>query len=153
MLEYVHDETALPLRKQGRIEEAKAHQSKAVEIERGLGEPQPFTHMESGDLLLSRRDRNGAREQYETALALAEKAVAARPEPMQLRRELADCYERLGGFHGTAREWKQARDWYAKSLDLWNNWTHWGVSSVYDQRRRSQAARAVARYGRLLSIN
>jgi tetratricopeptide (TPR) repeat protein len=148
-----HAEIALPLRKLGRVEEAKAHLTKAVEIERGLGEPQPFTHMEWGDLLLAQRDRNGAREQYETALALAEKAVAARPEPMQLRRELADCYERLGEFHASGRDWKQARDSYAKSLDIWNNWTKWGVSSSYDQRRRKEAERAVARYGRLLSKN
>jgi tetratricopeptide (TPR) repeat protein len=148
-----HAEIALPLRKLGRVEEAKAHLTKAVEIERGLGEPQPFTHMEWGDLLLAQRDRNGAREQYETALALAEKAVAARPEPMQLRRELADCYERLAQFQAGAREWKQGRDWYAKSLNVWDNWTQWGVSSVYDQRRRDEAVRAVARYGRLLSEN
>jgi tetratricopeptide (TPR) repeat protein len=148
-----HAEIALPLRKLARIEDARLHLNKAVEIERAVGEPQAFTHMEWGDLLLARLDRNGAREQFETALALAEKAVAARPEPMQLRRELADCYERLGEFHAGAREWKQARNWYAKSLDLWNNWTQWGVSSVYDQRRRKEALLAVTRYGRLLSIN
>jgi tetratricopeptide (TPR) repeat protein len=152
-LAHVHAEMALPLRTLHRFDEATLHLSKAVEIERGLGEPQPFTHLEWGDLLLAKRDRIGARQHYETALRLAEKAIVAQPEPMQLRRELADCYERLGEFHHSAHEWTQAREWYAKSLDIWTNWTKWGVSSIYDQARRKQAAQLVARYRKLHGVS
>jgi tetratricopeptide (TPR) repeat protein len=152
-LAHVHAEMALPLRTLHRFDEATLHLSKAVEIERGLGEPQPFTHLEWGDLLLAKRDRIGARQHYETALRLAEKAIVAKPEPMELRRELADCYERLGAFHHSAREWTRAREWYAKSLEIWTNWTKWGVSSIYDQARRKQAAQLVARYRKLHGVS
>jgi serine/threonine protein kinase len=144
-LAQTHAELALPLRKLGRLEEAKAHLARAVEIERGLGELRSFTAGEQGDLALATGDRDGALGHYQNALALAEKAVEARPEDMQLRRELADCHERLAEFHARAREWRQAREWYGKSLGVWKEWTRWGVSSVYNQRREKQAAAALAR--------
>jgi tetratricopeptide (TPR) repeat protein len=145
-LAQAHAELALPLRKLGRLEEAKTHLARAVEIERALGDLRSFTAGEQGALALGAGDRAGALAHYQNALALAEKAVAARPEDMQLRRELADCHERLAEFHARAREWQQAREWYAKSLAVWKEWTRWGVSSVYDQRREKQAAALLARF-------
>jgi serine/threonine protein kinase len=140
-----HAELALPLRKLGRPHEAKMHLARADEIERALGQPQSFTAGEQGDLALASGDRAGALVHYKIALDRAEKAVAARPEDMQLWRELADCHERLGEFHARAGEWRQARDWYAQSFSVWKDWTRWGVSSVYNLRREKQAAASLAR--------
>jgi tetratricopeptide (TPR) repeat protein len=137
-----------PLRKLGRREEAFAELRRSLELR-----PSVPAHNAMGDLWLEASDWPRAREEYQRALEIAEKEVEAKPHMMELRRDLADCYERLGSYYAGPGDWRQARDWYAKSVGLWSTWKNWGVSSSYDQRRRNQAARAVARYDRLLSIN
>jgi eukaryotic-like serine/threonine-protein kinase len=137
-----------PLLKLGRRDEAfdEVRQSLAmVESTRA--------HNALGDLLLDAGDRTRALDEYRRALEMVEKEVAAKPFMMPLRRDLADCYERLGAYHAAARQWSEARDWYRKSLTVWQEWTKWGVSSVYDQRRAREAEQAVAKYGRLLPAN
>ena len=139
-----HSEMALPLRKLGRLGEAREHLDEALSIEDSIPAPKAFTRNELGDLLLESGEREQALHHYRAALTLAEQAVVKRPQDMQCRRELADCYERLGNFHARAGNGPEALAWYRKSVDLWNNWTRWGVSSVYNERRAVKAAQLVA---------
>jgi tetratricopeptide (TPR) repeat protein len=104
-----------------------------------------------GDLSLDTGDRTRALDEYRRALEIAEKEVSAKPFMIPLRRDLADCYERLGAYHAGAQQWSEAREWYRKSLTVWQEWTKWGVSSVYDQRRASEAEQAVEKYDRFSS--
>ena len=41
--------------------------------------------------------------------------------------------------------WRQARDWYQKSLDIWTMWPGSAPAAKMDQSRRERAARSVAR--------
>jgi tetratricopeptide (TPR) repeat protein len=139
---------SLPLRKLGRREEA------FTEVRQSLAMRQTAPAQNAlGDLLLDAGDGTRALDEYRRALEIAEKEVAAKPFMMPLRRELADCYERVGSSHAASRQWSEARDWYRKSVTVWQEWTEWGVSSVYDQRRAREAEQAIAKYGRLLSTN
>jgi tetratricopeptide (TPR) repeat protein len=119
---------------------------KALELERTRSEMTSFTRNEMGDLLLEMGNRTGALKEYRQALAIAERAVDEMPGMMQLRRELADCYERLGYFYvsSPSKEWGQARVWYGKALAVWRDWTRYGVSSPYNIRREQEAARMLA---------
>ena len=72
---------------------------------------------------------------------------------MQLRRELADCHERLGAFYQSGGDLLLARDHYGKSLTIWRDWTKHGVSSVYNQRREKAAVLAVAGCERILKTS
>lgn len=67
---------------------------------------------------------------------------------MQLRRELADCYERLGAYYAAAHEEASAHEWYAKSVEVWRNWTKWGISSAYNIRREKAAQAYLDRFPR-----
>lgn len=58
-------------------------------------------------------------------------------------RELADSYRVKGDLMVGRSKWRDAELAYQKSLELWNNWTRIGKSSVYDQREREIAARLV----------
>jgi eukaryotic-like serine/threonine-protein kinase len=136
---------AYPLRKLGRRKEALAELQKALELERKNSTASSLTHNEMGDVLLEMGDRVGALEQYRRALVIAENWVEKMPRVMMFRPDLADCYERLGAFHASAREWDQGREWYGKSLVVWKEWTQWGVSSPYNLRREKKAAQAITR--------
>ena len=76
-------------------------------------------------------------------MRLAEKAVEERPEEMELRRELADCYEQLAEFQRAAGQRAEAREWYGKSLAIWREWKKYGVSSVYTERGEKHAVAAL----------
>ena len=60
---------------------------------------------------------------------------------MQLRSDLADCYERLGANYAAVGDKTSAREWYAKSVEVWKNWTKWGLSSAYNIRREKARER------------
>jgi hypothetical protein len=74
------------------------------------------------------------------------RAVDEMPGMMQLRRELADCYEGLGYFYvsSPSKDWGQARVWYGKALAVWRDGTRYGVSSPYKVPREQEAARMLA---------
>src|SRR5262249_48243707 len=97
----------------------------------------------------SLHDGAGEREQalssFREAVRLAEETVEERAEDMELRRELADCYERLADFHRSLGQTSQAGEWYGKSLAIWRGWKKYGVSSVYSVRREKQVAAALGR--------
>ena len=139
MIAIAQAEMALPLVKLGRASEARASLVTASAMEKALGEFRPVTEMEWGDWYLRSGDRAQARSHYEHAVTLANEWIAHRPEEMQLRRELADCYERLGAYYAAARDDSSAREWYMRSLEVWKNWTKWGVSSPYNRKRELEA--------------
>jgi hypothetical protein len=71
-----------------------------------------------------------------------------------VRWRLADSYAGLSRYHAAraavARpaerldHWREARQYAQQSLDLWEGWSQHAASTSFDQRRREQAARAVA---------
>ncbi len=90
------------------------------------------------------------------AMALAEEAAKTTPSDLKWRWRLADSYSGLGGYYaalGGARNlpaaerlanWREAQSWYQKNLDVWNGWSQFAVSSVFDTTRREQATHALA---------
>lgn len=146
-------EMALPLSKLGRTGEAEASLQAAANLERKLAEPRSFTELEWGDWFLRTGRRADALDHYQRAVTLANEAIERRPEQMQIRRELADCFERLGAYYAAAGDERSAHEWYVKSLDLWTNWTKWGVSSDYNRRRERTAKAAVKLYEKKVSQN
>jgi len=132
------------LRRLHRLPEAIAAGKEAIQAG-----PSVFAYSELGDTLLAAGDRRAAEQAYRDGLALAESEVKLKPRNMPSRCDLADVYERLGAFHAAAGDRQQAHDWYVKSLEVWNSWTQYGVSSVYDQRRRAAAEREAKKYGGL----
>ena len=107
--------------------------------------PRAFTSLEFGDCYLQAGDRIRAEAAYLEAVPLAEKAFVARAQDMQLRREVADAYERLGAMYESSGDLPKAQEWYRKSLGIWRDWTKHVVSSVYNQRREVVAMAAVRR--------
>jgi len=57
---------------------------------------------------------------------------------------LSTCYEAFGNLTFRENDWREARSWYQKSLELWEAWPRNGASSVYDQKRRDQAIGRIA---------
>lgn len=142
-----HAGMALPLRKLAQAGRAGESLLSARRMEEALGEPRSFTRNELGDLELEAGNREKALEHYRAALQLAEKRIGERPQDMQARRELADTQEKLGQFCESSGQWQEAREWYGKSLTVWREWTKYGVSSPYNERREKQAADRLARLG------
>jgi tetratricopeptide (TPR) repeat protein len=138
-------EIALPLRKLGKAAEARKSLLDARQVEEAIGEPGSFTRNEFGDLELEAGNREDALLHYRAALDLAEKRIEVRPQDMQARRELADTYERLAHFYELSGQWAEAGEWHGKSLAVWQTWTNYGISSVYNTRREEQAAAAITR--------
>ncbi|MBI3209824.1 MAG: hypothetical protein HYZ37_13135 [Candidatus Solibacter usitatus] len=80
-------------------------------------------------------------------------AAAISGVEQQMSRDEPSASGLLGEFHAAVKEWKEARDWYGRSLGVWQDWTKWGLSGPFDERRREQSERTVSRYGRLLLTN
>ena len=96
------------------------------------------------ELLAETGKRSVALECYREAVALAEGLAQAQPSDLAVRRDLADTYEGLGRYF-EARDWRQARDFHRKSLEIWNAWPHTPGAAHAAYGRRDRAARAVAR--------
>ena len=112
-------------------------------------------HGEIGELLVEEGDTAAARSHFDKAMQVAMALHSAQPNRMIMRRNLADCYERMGFLSRTLasslklsrdrrrQHWHEARSWYQRSEDLWSQWEALAVSSAFDQRRRSQASQAI----------
>ena len=158
-----HTDIALPLLKMGDRAGARQHINRAQELFRAIPANRqsmmsvvgPDLRMAIGDVQAAVGDSAAALENYRQALLLIEAQVPAAPFNMHGRSQLAGCYNRLGRYHATLagqaslpaeqqlEHWRAARAWYQKELQVWNEWTKWGVSSVYDKTKREQAARAL----------
>ena len=109
-----------------------------------------------GELLLQMGDAPGALEYYRLALPLAQEAVNKNADNLRLQQSLADCYEGLGKHQAALASgqglptekrieaWREAREWYQKSLSVWRDWPKRGVSGPFDLGRAELAALAIA---------
>jgi tetratricopeptide (TPR) repeat protein len=102
---------------------------------------------------LGRGDPEGSERELQRALGLIEPLYRDHPRNLKLLRDLAECYQGFGDLSVRRSDWKQARVWYQKSLDLWERWKQVGASSVYDRQRRDLAARLVAQAAKNSSKN
>ena len=74
-------------------------------------------HNELGTMLLGMGDARQALVEYRKALAIAQELLPQRPEDLVLRRDLADCYTRLGRYYEKLDR-KQAPEWYKKARNI-----------------------------------
>jgi serine/threonine protein kinase len=105
------------------------------------------TTLESGD-------HNGALAYYREALTLAETPPVEQSADLYVRWRLADSYAGLSRCHAARAaaapaaegldRWREARQYAQQSLSLWEGWSQHAPSTSFDQRQRTQAARAVA---------
>ncbi len=96
-----------------------------------------------GSLLVETGDSAGALAHHRRALAAAEESLRLHPTHPLLHRDLADCYESLGRFYARTGARTEAREWFRKSVGIWNQWTRWGVSGTYDVLRKDAATTAL----------
>ena len=158
---------AVALNRSGRRSEAQQIMREALQLQEGLATAEPSAsdrrelllrmHNHFGDILLASGDFAGAWEHHRGAMGIGEVMLASRPNDLVLRRDLADTYEFLAGINVRRAEdqrlgrvariadWREARSWYAKSLDVWNNWPHWGTSSTFDSRRKARVLERIAK--------
>jgi serine/threonine protein kinase len=151
------------LRRLGKRAEALAELHRAVEGFEVLAKREPANTGFAGDLSVALRtradhrlqmgDSAGAERDLQRSLGLLESLYQADPRNLRLLRALAECYQGFGDLSASRSNWKQARGWYQRSLDLWGRWKHVGVSSVYDRHRRGLAGRLVAQAARNSSRN
>ena len=76
------------------------------------------------------------------ARATIEAPAQSNPSHLLLTWRLAQCYEALGGIAERSRHRTEARQWYARSFDLWKQWKQAGrpSSGFLDARLRSALA-------------
>ncbi len=155
-----------PLRKLGDQAGALKYLHLAQEIQQAILAKDPVrtpvrqdalaTYNLLGDLRLQAKDMTGAMEQYRAAVIIAEAIATSQPTDVYPRRDLADCYERYATWFrllatdpktaatDRLRHWREARTWYQKQLAVWESWSNYAVSSVYNTSRHDKAAHAVA---------
>ena len=108
------------------------------------------------EVLQAQGDLEGALMALRAALAFAEAEKASKPSDVRALWRVADCYRRFGACYEAqairarppeerraARQ--QAKDWYQKSLQQWDEWPRLAVSSVFNTTRRDSVARALTR--------
>ena len=159
---------ARALQKLGRANEALEMLRKALTIQERIVTMDPDQtderlwilriHNLTGGVLQDMGDFAGAIGEHRQALAIAEELLRSHSSLPELRRDEADCYERLGQVHealgkrqSSPDHWRESRYWYERSLELWDHWTDWGVSSPLSSRRREAALKAVARSEKALA--
>jgi tetratricopeptide (TPR) repeat protein len=103
-------------------------------------------HRDLADTLIALRKTDEALAQYRAAVQLAVAASSAAPSDLMGLWRHAEAYERLGDFYArlaTESGSEQgthsaaASICYARSLTIWDEWTRWGTSSVFDRTRRA----------------
>jgi tetratricopeptide (TPR) repeat protein len=142
---------ASTMQRLGRIKEAEDTLRRSIELRQQLVTSDPTFFNKRLDLirarnqmagiLVARGDRVGALEQYRQMLSMGEAMVAAKPDHLLARRDLADTYEALGRYYET-EDRQQAAAWYRKSLAIWSAWT---PSTRMDQRRREHVGRSLSK--------
>jgi serine/threonine protein kinase/tetratricopeptide (TPR) repeat protein len=123
-----------------RMPEALEIQKKVLAIQRSLADAEPTNTLYRGNLAvaltrvgemsLKLGRKTEALEGLQKALAIREELVAANPEYAVGRGQLAYIYKGLGNYFSTAAadetdnragNWRQAKDWYRKSLAIWTD--------------------------------
>jgi eukaryotic-like serine/threonine-protein kinase len=114
---------------------------KALGIEQAMSDSNPKDLVKRGDvsedwmkvadLELAIGDRARALAGYRKALAIRESLVEAEPDDADGRSQLALIHQKLGAFYAlqatrqsagqSAANWREAKQWYDKSLTIWND--------------------------------
>jgi len=107
------------------------------------------THRDMGAGLLVAGNEVEALEHLRQALAVAEDLVRRAPENLYMQRFRADAYESLGRYYRALahrrREHKaEARAWFQKSLDMWQDWVRREIAMPYAGFRKRQVAALIA---------
>src|SRR5262249_45674589 len=118
-----------PLRKTGRLDDARRQLEEALAIGQKLRSTGGFTRAPLGDLFLTVGDYGRALESYNLALGLARQRAEVRPQDMDAKRQLADCEDRLGAYYESRGSAEEASSHYRCSLEIWQKWTQLGASS------------------------
>jgi tetratricopeptide (TPR) repeat protein len=151
--------SGLALLKLGRNQEAIGQLSPALETLQsvsGVVEDQvrlPIRisqiHRGLGAALLATGDERRALEHLQQGLAVTEELVRRAPSSLYAHRARADAFESLGSHFGALARRRpehktEARAWFQKSLDLWQDWVSRNVAAPYAGARQRQAAALIA---------
>lgn len=106
-----------------------------------------------GDLLAARGSLAEALEQHRKAAALRDEVAAKDQENMEAQRELASSYAKLGevssrmaaGSQAQGEHWREAKQWYERSLDLLRALQQRGALARRDAGEPERIAREVAK--------
>lgn len=157
---------SLPLRKTGDLVGAIKNLEESVEtlkvmIQQSPTNDEALSGMHDSLLALAESelesgDFSRALPNYQEALKIAQSETAAGPSDLYAKWRLADSYSGLGNYYRKLAEhpntsitesnekWREARDWYAKSFDIWKNWKQFAASSKFDTSRVGQAQLALS---------
>jgi hypothetical protein len=106
-------------------------------------------HRDIGNVLQASDDEKGALEHYLAGLAVTEDFLRRAPANLYFRRYRADTQEALGRYYLALAARRpelrmEARNWFQKSLALWQDWTARNLAIPYAARRQRQAAAYLA---------
>ena len=116
---------------------------------------QHATLLALAELLQELGDDDAALEHGRQALALAEQEARDKSTSLYARWRLADSFSNMGGLYeamaakAPPERRRSHRDeacsWRRKALEVWESWSQYGVSSVFNAAKRDQAARSLSR--------
>ena len=151
-----------------RDEEARARYEKAIALSEPLlrGDPERFEtrsdlaemHEAMGRLLDKTGQTSGALKSFEQAMAFAESVVARDTQNVRAVVRLAEVYSDIGRGYGklaeqrdssvTARktDFRNARDWHQKSLELWRDLKSKSALRAMDAGKPDEIASELAKY-------
>lgn len=113
-------------------------------------------HQILAEALQAQGDFDAARNALQQAQSFAEAERTKKPDDAVALWRVADCYKRFGKYHEALAQraklpeerranHKQACDWYRKSLQQWDDWPRFAVTSVFNTTRREAIAQVLAR--------
>ena len=112
-------------------------------------------HQILAEILQKQGDFDGAQNALRQGLSFAEAERTQKPDDAIALWRLADCYKRFGKFHEALAQraklperqanQKQACDWYQKSLQQWDDWARFAVTSPFNTTRREAVAQSLTR--------
>lgn len=166
-LAYLYANIAITYSTNGDVSEAKDHARRALAIFEKLHTANP-TNIEDridtiqlynamGDVLSKKREVKEAKENYQKALSLVGTWLASEPGSKAGKRFLANDSAALGNLYAMvgadaktradaqAKSWREARDWYQKSLDVWQGMRVQGILNPADSNKPDEISREIAR--------
>ena len=159
-------EIGIALLSAGNISAALENYKKALEVFQELAQADPdnaetqyhlgITYRNIGEALAKTGDLKGTIESYRQAISVFETLVTRSPANAKTRTDLAFSYYDLGTARSklaqaeTARsnsadDWRQAREWYQKSLDIWQDLKSHGTLRSADASKPEELAKEIAR--------
>ncbi|HMV50100.1 MAG TPA: tetratricopeptide repeat protein, partial [Blastocatellia bacterium] len=112
-----------------------------------------ISHQQIGDVLLARGDFAEAEEHYREAQTRLESLAGKDAANLEMSRALAGCYARFGKLHAAlaaktksqqVENWRQARLWFERSLEIWKSKMPGSLLSPVDARDKQQTMNELA---------